>query len=296
MPGVIVEGCDGSGKTSLIRALRNYTFWPVCHVVQPHKPNVPQMLELAACAPMIFDRFHLSPVAYGEALRQGPELDAYDLWGIEGFLMGRGYTLIWCNTDVNTMVSNNKKAEQLWEQTREAQSVYEIVKVYQRAVTQSCLPTKVYNYQKDAPETAIDRVVEALPLGIVGTRKPKRWLVGDEKQQTREGVMEYVPFYTPFVGHQLLSGTLLQRTMNKIGWSWNHVAMSNSAVDGKVAPLAEWYELLGRPKVIALGQEAQGRLDKADVPSHVVTHPQYKRRFHHRTCEQDYPEELRHAA
>jgi len=298
MAGVIVEGVDGSGKTTLIKYLRNRTFWPVCHVVQPHQPNVTQMFELAACAPMIFDRFHLSPVAYGKALRSGPELGPYDLWGIEGFLMGRGYITIWCNTQPRLMVQNNRKEEQLWEEVRDLEKMKTLISCYQEALHASELPYTLYDYLVDDPENVISAasVVPALPLGLVGASKPLTWVVGDEKQQTREGVMEYVPFFTPGVGHQLLSGTLLQRSMAKINWRWQWTTLSNSAINGAVAPLREWYELLGKPKrVVALGGEAAERLDRAEIPNHRVTHPQAKRRFAHRTCEADYPEELKHA-
>lgn len=296
MAGVIVEGVDGAGKTTLIRYLRDHTFWPVCHVVQPYEPNVPQMLELAACAPVIFDRFHLSPVVYGEVLREGPELDRYDLWGIEGFLKGRGYELIWCDTSVNTMVNNNRKEEQLWELTREGEVVAKLSSAYAKTFSRSELSKHFYNYEAQHPGSTLGLATTELPLGIQGTGYPTIWIVGDEKQQTREGVMEYLPFYTPHVGDQLLSGTLLQRSMDKLGWDWRWVAMSNSAINGAVVPLREWYNLLEPSIVISLGGEAAERLDRAEIPNHRVAHPQYRRRFSHRTCEMSYPEELQDAA
>jgi hypothetical protein len=253
------------------------------------------MLELAACAPMIFDRFHLSPVVYGKVLRDGPELDDYDLWGIEGFLAGRGYTMILCSTDLNTMVENNRKEVQLWQETRSATPMHDLKQAYFDVTSSSHLWVEGYDYQKNLPEETMLGIKPELPMGLIGSFKPAIWLVGDEKQQTRDGIMEQVPFYTPHVGHQLLSGTLLHRSLKKLNWNWMNTVMCNSVIGAEVAPLSEWYDLLTPRFVIALGGEASQRLDRAEVPHVTVKHPQYMRRFHHRTCEQDYPEELENA-
>ena len=280
MSGVVVEGPDGSGKTSLVRELRNRLHYPVIHVVQPKRPNVTQMLQLLDCGPAIFDRFQWSPIAYGDALRDGPELSSYDLWALDGYLMSRGYVLLFCVTDVLTMLENNRKAPQLWEAVKNYAPLSKLVARYSRLYETSELRRFVFDYQKTETEEVISYVNafarEAAPEHVLGHPRPKIWFVGDERaDKGSKGV--HVPFYDEGISDKLLSGTLLHRALTDAGLTWGRgVALSNSAnVD-----LRAVYSALGEPeRVVALGAAANGRLHKAGIDGRVVAHPQWWRRF-----------------
>ncbi len=283
MPGIVVEGCDGSGKTTLIRALRDKFHWPVVHVVQPHDPNIRQMLSLVECAPVIFDRFQWSPVAYGEALRKGSELSKYDLWALDGLLMNKGFVTVYCETDMPTMVANNFREEQLFKEVRSPIMVKKIVREYRKLARSSDLACYYYNYQIDNLDTILERIQNGVrpegPSGVLGSRLPMRWFVGDERaDKGNEGIS--IPFYDVGISEKLMSGTLLHKALNGAGISWSSMALSNSAGEDL---LAVYNQLGGPKKVIALGNVARDRLTDAGVPPYTtVPHPQWWRRFRYK--------------
>ncbi|KKL55753.1 hypothetical protein LCGC14_2252300, partial [marine sediment metagenome] len=257
MAGVIVEGCDGSGKTTLIRALRDKFHWPVVHVVQPGNPDILQMMKLIGCAPVIFDRFHWSPVAYGAALREGPELTPFDLWALDGMLMNRGFVNVYCETDIDTMLFNNKKEEQLWEAVRENASVRKIIHEYREFEHTSQVACYSYDYQVESTETLLVRMdlVKMMvgfegPPGVQGHPRPTTWFVGDERaDKGTKGIT--IPFYDVGISDKLVTGTLLHRALIENDLTWkNGVALSNSARED----LQAVYSQLEEPKiVVALG-------------------------------------------
>ena len=280
MPGIVVEGCDGSGKTTLIRVLRDYFHWPVVHVVQPHNPNILQMMKLIECSPVIFDRFHWSPVVYGEALREGPELTPYDLWALDGMLMNRGFINVYCETDIDTMLSNNAKEVQLWEAVRTKSSVKRIIHEYRMLELTSQLVCYSYDYKEETTDTLLDLIKTMVgfegPPGVQGHPKPTTWLVGDERaDKGAKGIS--IPFYDVGISRQLVSGTLLYGALIENDLTWkNRVALSNSAGEN----LQTVYSQLEEPEVVvALGAVANKRLKEAGIKCTPVPHPQWWRRF-----------------
>lgn len=280
MAGVIIEGPDGAGKTSLIKKLQHDRGWPVAHVVQPVIPNVRQMLNLASCDPIIFDRYHWSPIVYGEVLRFGPELTPYDVWALEGHLMNRGFVVILCLTDPSTMRENNWKADQLWDAVREYDVVVKLRKGYQNLTSRTTLPLKTFNYQKHSFEM-FDEFVETHsmpsgPVNVLGHIKPDVWFVGDERaDKGSKGIT--IPFYDIEIYGKLLSGTLLYKSLIDNGLTWDSgVALSNSAGED----LRLMYDQLGRPRqIVALGAVASKRLHSTHIEHTMVSHPQWWRRF-----------------
>ena len=289
MPGVVVEGPDGSGKTTLIKKIRNEFHWPVVHVVQPAAPDIPQMVKLVDCAPVVFDRFHLSEIAYGNVLRDGSKLDWHDLWALEGLLVARGFVLITCLTDVNAMLVNNRNEEQLFEAVRNKQPMIDLVSQYRMLSLTTTMVHTRYDFLNDDVNDTLNFVKEntngGAPVGVIGSPHPEVWLVGDERSgdMPADYPLRDIPFYGPGEGDKVLGGTILGKAMNELGLLWGTTALSNSAKPHGV--LYEWYQELGAPeKVVALGQVASKRLGEAGIKHRAVLHPQYVRRFHYNTA------------
>lgn len=153
--GYVIEGPDGGGKTYLARLLRNRLYWPVIQVVQPFEPNIEQMQALLKVGPVIFDRYHLSPVTYGDVLREGRELSEEQEDGFNILLKNAGYTLVICITAIDTMLENNRRVDQLWDEVRERDVLERLVTSYLNCATQSLgtgLRTVMWDYQSQEPE------------------------------------------------------------------------------------------------------------------------------------------------
>lgn len=295
MSGVIVEGPDGSGKTTLIKAIRNRFYWPVVHVVQPGKPDIKQMLRLLECSPVVFDRFHWSPVAYGVALREGSELSPYDLWALEGLLMNKGYVTVLCLSDMGTMLANNKKEEQLFSEVREEKAMWKIVNQYSLLLLTCELPYFVYDYRTDTLSNTLGFVdgncLPEGPRGVLGNIRPKIWFVGDERaDKGTKGIS--IPFYDVDIFDKLVSGTLFYRALQANDYTWQRgVALSNSAGED----LQKVYSELGEPrKVVALGAVAGTRLLEIGIEHTTVSHPQWWRRFRYHDPD-GYAEKIKEA-
>lgn len=280
MAGCIVEGPDGSGKTTLIRALRDSLHLPVVHVVQPKSPDIKQMLSFLDCGPIIFDRFSWSPVVYGTVLRDGPELSEYDLWALDGYLMSRGYISVLCVTDLERMLENNRSAPQLWNEVRRSKTLIKLRDEYLALHFKSELPRLLFDYQVDNLDSVVKSYETlagpAAPEHVLGHPRPEVWFVGDERADHGNNGIK-IPFYGVGISDKLLSGTLLYQALQKAKLTWGRgVALSNSVnVD-----LREVYSALGEPKkVVALGAVANGRLHQAGIDNRVVKHPQWWRRF-----------------
>lgn len=283
MSGVVVEGPDGSGKTELIKRIQHGKKWPMVHVVQPSTPDVRQMLDLASCEPVLFDRYHWSPVVYGKVLRKGPELSDYDLWALEGHLINRGFVLVVCLTDGATMVENNLKEDQLWDEVRRMEVVGHLRDAYLHLMVSTDMPVKLFNYKRQADHQDTFDFIEQHttapgPVDTLGHVKPDIWFVGDERKDL-SGKGLSIPFYDTGIADKLLSGTLLYRALRDNHYTWrNKVALSNSAE----RPLRCDYERLGEPRVVvALGKVAYNRLKDTGIDARTVHHPQYWRRFQH---------------
>jgi thymidylate kinase len=296
--GIVIEGPDGSGKTTLIDKLRRQTTinWPIVHVVQPGVPDIRQMIALIKAGPIIFDRFHLSPIVYGEVLRAGPELDEHDRWALEGMLKARGFLTVICLTSVERMCLNNRAAEQMFESVREKEIVRRLLLGYLRsAVDGFAHGVVVFDYQVQSNADLIDYILNCdlgvAPEGVLGTPSPTRWLVGDERNDD-DTLLEDVPFYAPCTGHILMGGSLLTRSFKRLGWTWDTTALSNSVLGGKEVDLAGVYKRLGEPRVvIALGKVAYARLCEQGITSAGMFHPQAWRRFKSKE-EERYAREL----
>lgn len=269
---IVVEGIDGSGKTTLANALGEKLGWPVLHWANPGRTDATKLLPFLLNGPTILDRGHLTPQVYGEVLRGKPDLPPYDFWALSGVLKAKGCVTILCDVDLETAWANVRSRPALFEITRA-----QLARL-QGAFRALDLPR--FDYREGVEVIPFAAPVEA-PAGVVGSPRPSVWLVGDEK--ARYGPLEEVPFYAEGVAEQLLSGTLLHRAMTTAGLTWEGSALSNSRLWGRDVDLAEVYERLGRPeRTVALGNVAAARLAKFGIVHEKALHPQWWRRFRYR--------------
>ena len=153
--GFVIEGPDGGGKSTLSKRLERQLFWPVVHVAQPGTPNIEQMKALLGVGSVIFDRYHLSPIVYGEVLRGGREMSEGQEESFNQALIAQGYTLVICIADIDTMLDNNWKVDQLWDAVREREVLERLTESYLTCLVRahhSGLRAVVWDYRAQSPE------------------------------------------------------------------------------------------------------------------------------------------------
>lgn len=117
----------------------------------------------------------------------------------------------------------------------------------------------------------------------IGSPRPATLLVGDRYGSFREGSPN-VPFapYRGTCGHYL---------METLADSWRDVAICNSVRgDGEPERVADLWQVMGCPRVIAMGRDAQKRCART-LPEEAwdaVPHPQYWRRFQRKAGQRAY--------
>ena len=99
---LIIEGPDGSGKTTLANKISQQTSWPIIHRTQPKsddekKTMMDSYLEVISSGRnCIFDRSWYSEMVYGPIMRDTSVISYAQMFTLERKLSKRGAMLIHC--------------------------------------------------------------------------------------------------------------------------------------------------------------------------------------------------------
>ena len=102
---IIIEGPDGSGKTTLANTLSKQTGYPVIHRSQPKtEEEKAEMLQgyidtIKAGRNAIFDRCWYSEMVYGPVMRDASVITYPAMYELERMLAKRGALIIHCKDD-----------------------------------------------------------------------------------------------------------------------------------------------------------------------------------------------------
>lgn len=121
---VVVEGPDGSGKSTLIKALQRTTkryYWTARSSGRPlSRQNLLDAVDLLyelALTPIsiVLDRcFLISDPIYGPTLRRSSSvIDEYGTEGVRGLLLGRIERIIYCRPPLKAILDGVKAEDQL---------------------------------------------------------------------------------------------------------------------------------------------------------------------------------------
>jgi thymidylate kinase len=108
---IVLEGVDGSGKTTLANAIRDRFDGRVLHRSAPIvHPLVEYTADLAEYQPgsgevLILDRWHLSEWVYGPQYRGQTPLTWVQFQAIDEFLVSKGAILVYCSGSVSNVVT-----------------------------------------------------------------------------------------------------------------------------------------------------------------------------------------------
>ena len=101
---VVLEGPDGSGKTTLANALVE-AGWAYEHSGPPEKPSLEHYLDMLRRhgGPVVLDRWHGGSYVYGIVFRGMDDLTSYERWTLEGAAMAQGATLVYTCPDASSI-------------------------------------------------------------------------------------------------------------------------------------------------------------------------------------------------
>ena len=163
---LILEGVDGSGKTTLAtKLMAAKLFDGYIHVSNP-EPGEDVFWHhfypaRSAGSGDIVDRLHWSDDVYGAVLRGGPGLTPQQFGFIDGFMASRGAVMVLCSPPLHVVLANiDKEPDGKNHNDSTAMRVWD---EYQ-APTRSVLPVLTYDYTTDPAAAALIKELMVLRL------------------------------------------------------------------------------------------------------------------------------------
>ena len=296
---IIIEGCDGVGKTTLaetIAARITDVGEPaeILHYGPPERHPLDEYeLDLVDYTPggglsIIADRYHLGELVYAPLYRNESPLGGYAGSGrahVELFLAARGAVVV--HVDGNEADVRSRLVER-GEDFLDLKDIGTVLHEFRTAArTSLCTHVRVPMFWD---ETDVNRVLLAAgsaetmaarvwTRNYVGTLRPKVLLVGMPQDKI------------PFIPHE---GTVGEFVLDSLGWRTNATLGLASVGITDVEKLAMQY----RAKVVAVGETVSAVLHNLSIPHGAVVYPGI---FLHRpdavqAAKQHFPASFRKAA
>lgn len=233
---------------------------------------------------VIIDRWHVGDRVYAPLLDREPRVDDALLFYTELVLRRLGIVPIYMNPGVGALNyrfhqrgdklftwQQIEESSRIWEQVIDTHSLSQWARLRHEAHEQHVLPKMMQISDRFEGPNGY-----RLPIDYIGDTRPSLLLLGDKPHN------DDARWPWPLVPAPSTSGHYL----------FKHLAMSEQITPLEIGVLnactRDWrqlhhvWDLLGQPKVVALGRNAQRAANAAQIPSDHVQHPQYVRRFKHR--------------
>lgn len=274
---IILEGCDGAGKSVLSKYLSLQFGWSVMH---SDKMDFWEEHRLISIRPgnMIYDRLaHLSEQVYGPVLRGEADPKIVKHRRIfDRMLLSRSGVVILCEPCLETTSKGwqknlDSKGPENWD------SFAKIYFGYKKLKTD--LPVIRYDWENDSREALLQKILKTTPPFHrgpgVGSWKPGEvfLLVGDK---TKLEEQRNIPFSSnkgcsAWLAEMLENSGISERDLY---WTNAHTWEGSEIYPSYISEL--------QPKgIFALGNNASKYLKKHGFEHEKVPHPQYWKRFHH---------------
>lgn len=158
---VVLEGPDGSGKTTLAEALGREGY-EYAHCGAPEKPAFYYYMDglRSTQGPTVMDRFHVGSYVYGTAFRHMDDLSDYERWTLEGTVLGQGGVMIYTCPPAHVTAKNLERGPDNEEATiyEVPEKQLEIRQLYEHFMSRRTqLP--LINYDYSSAPNALEAVV-----------------------------------------------------------------------------------------------------------------------------------------
>lgn len=277
---IILEGPDGSGKTTLAKEQKHLEY---IHFGAPPRGKLGawyqyyDLLEGLWDHPrpggVIIDRFIHGEMIYGPILRGGTDLTWGHIRMLERVLMGLSARLVICLPPLQIILQNwSRNLEH--EAIKHEPQMWNIFTFYLRLLGNDLrmLPRSVYDY------TARTQLTNPGPFknegpGIGMFAPGNTLLIGDEvnKKAGKDGW----PFVAPGGSSLWLANLLEEAKIPEHRLYWINAKTDGEATDPR------FIDLLQPEYVIAMGGKAREWCKKHRIGCSIVDHPQYHKRFRH---------------
>ena len=297
---IAIEGSDGSGKSSLINAIKEELYnqrADLSHITLHHKGRPPEETRECLLSEYVLslqeanlqdefhlaDRWHWGERTYAPIKRPHTNTDGYGLLGIAGwrwvelFMQSRGMAQFFLYQNLETIKTRVSSRGDDFIDVSELESIYDAYNETSKVavLAETLLPGDTSlselpafaSHIVDVANTVSKRVsvLQKFPQ-YIGPVKPKVLLIGSEREESNT-VLPFVPTVNSD-GDFLLSSLPADL--------WKHVGIVNAQ---KLSPsdLSELHKTLGNPPIAALGKIAVRAILKSTiyVDDYVtIPHPQ----------------------
>lgn len=318
---IIIEGSTCSGKSTLEKTLMPMMGDPFENLVRvhfgpPRHPTRRGVLEEYVTSwemdqkgrDFLADRWHWGEITYSPIYRPETNKDGFGLLGLAGwrwvemFLLSRGAITVLLRADPDIL--ERRLLSRGDDQVKKVEDLKTVAKLYDQTFQLAPSAHHVWDTSIVSSEktNGVARMLvqaaqimerKAAPVkefrGYIGNPLPRALLVGDRRNVGNRAQYER-DTKLPFMPVNGNSGDYLLRALPDD--LWPSIGMVNSAEYPLTLP--ELWDALNRPPVVALGSNALDRLRKHKIPHKWVYHPQYVRRFEHKSID-DYGQQILNA-
>ena len=307
---IVIEGTDASGKTTLVSEIQKQlkSLFPNKDIEFFHKSKPDEMTRRWVLKDYVTsiensnwnerigvaDRWHWGEVTYAPLKRPESDKDGYGLLGIAGwrwvelFLASRGVSQTWLYQPLDVI---KQRLSTRGDDYVSVDELDQILAQYRKAGSQTATEFTIVEPKPDSldsvPSLATEIINDAYyhlskVKGLqqfpyyIGRPDPQVLLVGDRQNVKDKYGRETILPFMPVDGN---SGDFLLSSLPDKLWKTAGIINVN---DPHTTEIEELWNVLRRPKIIALGRLAEKGLKAhgfKDYEYVVMPHPQHVRRF-----------------
>lgn len=283
---IIIEGPDGSGKTTLVKHIKSETH---LGVMKPYYPKVNQLSYYLHTPPLyagyFLERYYLSELAYPQFKSDRDVMEPWRQFQIEASLLPYSAVIFYLRPSRETIIKNiNTRGDHYVSES----DVDRMLEVYDELIKKSFLPVVKYDFENDSPEGKIEEAMAKFTYGefeVSGLRhnlftgssqKDGVMIVGDEPSNKSIGSGYIKGFQSDkgsssFLHQMLYEAGIYKHTMPY----FTNFGKGFDNEKDKIDALVEEIEAIKPRKVIAMGKDVATKVPMGEF----LEHPSYVKRF-----------------